>query len=180
MLTAATAIENEKHSKATKLVINNVEDSATGKPEPTELEKKCDQLEKQMKEILAIGPGTRRRGRGRQNLSSIRCYGCGNLGHVRAQCNSSSNRPRGRGNGWGGRGRGRGYPFQTRRGRFRSNFGASRGRPQFPIGDLSGQWDYDPTEDWEYSECDDQWNFPSDYEQMGSGNDPWGLSLIHI
>ena len=172
VLTAATAIENEKHSKATKLVINNVEDSATGKPEPSELEKKCDQLEKQMKEILAIGPGTRGRGRGRQSLSSIRCYGCGNLGHVRAQCNSSNNRPRGRGNGWGGRGRGN--PFQTRRGRFRSNFGASRGRPQFPIGDLSGQWDYDPTEDWEYSECDEQWNSPSNYDQMGSGNDPWG------
>ena len=59
VLAAATAVENEKHSKATKLVVNQVEDEKTTKEEKksdsSELEKECEQLKKQMKEILAIG-----------------------------------------------------------------------------------------------------------------------------
>ena len=68
VLAAATAVENEKHSKASKLIVNQVEDEKKPKEEDksnsSELEKKCEKLEKQMKEILAIGRGSYR-GRGR-------------------------------------------------------------------------------------------------------------------
>ena len=52
----------------------------------------------------------------------------------------------------------------------------SRGRPQFPIGDLSGQWDtgYDD-EEWGYEDDYEDYDNGYDYEDyQGSGNDPWG------
>ena len=194
VLTAATAIENEKNPKATKLVINQVDsenpqqdkEKEDNKNEMTSIAKECEELKKQMNEILSIGRNAYRgRGRGNRGGSSNnngKCYGCGQPGHIRANCPSPQQQPyqyyRGRGNGWRGRGRGRGRPYQTRRGRYASNFGASRGRPQFPIGDLSGQWDYDE-EEWGYEE-DDYEGQANGYEgydyndYQGSGNDPWG------
>ena len=175
VLTAATAIENEKHSKATKLVINNIENEKKETPESESIEQKCEKLEKQMKEVLMIN---KRGGRGnRPNNPNIQCYQCGGRGHIRSQCRGGSNqRPRGRGNGFGGRGRGRGFPVQTRRGQFRSNFGANRGRPnysnQFPIGDLTDQWDQE-VQDWQYDDYYGDWD-PNAYDTPVSGNDPWG------
>ena len=129
----------------TKLVVNNIDSDKKEASETESIEQKCEKLEKQMKEVLMIN---KRGGRGRPNNPNIQCYQFGGRGHIRTQCRGGSNqRPRGRGNGFGGRGRGRGFPFQTRRGQFRTNFGANRGRPnysnQFPIGDLTDQWDYD-------------------------------------
>ena len=64
VLAAATAVENKKHSKVSKLIVNQVEDEKKPKEEDksdsSELEMKCEKLEKQMKEILAIGRGSYR------------------------------------------------------------------------------------------------------------------------
>ena len=97
VLAAATAVENEKHSKATKLVINQVEDEKTQgdkvtkedkKSDSSDIEKECELLKKQMKEILAIGKGSYR-GRGRGGAANNgKCYGCGQPGHIRANCPS--------------------------------------------------------------------------------------------
>ena len=170
--------ENEKHSKASKLVVNQIEEDKPkeeNKSDSSDLEKKCQKLEKQMKEILAIGRGSQR-GRGRGAAKSGKCYGCGQPGHIRANCPAPQQYPyRGRGNGWRGRGRGRGLPFQTHRGRYASNFGASRGRPQFSIGDLGGQWDtgYEE-EEWDYDQEYDDYEGHDYQGYQGSGNDPWG------
>ena len=131
VLQAATAIENEKHAKATKLVVNVVgEDKEKDKPK-TEEEGKDDPiavLQLQMEEVLAIskrggGPGFRGRGgrgRGQGSFSSYRCYGCGQLGHIREQCTAANQAPfRGRGGYRGGRGYSS-MPHMTRRGQFRS------------------------------------------------------------
>ena len=189
VLAAATAVENEKHSKATKLVINPIEEEQPQedkdtkkeqKTDSTDIEKECEMLKKQMKEILAIGKGSYR-GRGRGGAANNgKCYGCGQPGHIRANCPSPQQQPyqyyRGRGNGWRGRGRGRGRPYQTRRGRYASNFGASRGRPaQFPIGDLTGHYEEDYDEEWNYEDEHDGYHDGYEYEDyQGSGNDPWG------
>jgi len=190
VLAAATAVENETNPKATKLVINPIEDEqpqaektekSEEKKNPSDMEKECETLRKQLKEILAIGKGSYR-GRGRGGAANNgKCYGCGQPGHIRANCPSPQQQPyqyyRGRGNGWRGRGRGRGRPYQTRRGRYASNFGASRGRPaQFPIGDLTGQWEDDYEEDeWHYEDNYEGYHDGYDQEDyQGSGNDPWG------
>ena len=129
VLAAATAVENETNPKATKLVINPIEDEQPQvdkaekneeKKNPSDMEKECETLKKQLKEILAIGKGSYR-GRGRGGpANNGKCYGCGQPGHIRANCPSPQQQPyqyyRGRGNGWRGRGRGRGRPYQTRRG----------------------------------------------------------------
>ena len=93
VLAAATAIENEKHSKATKLVINQVDSENTQndkmkedkKSDSSDIEKECELLKKQMKEILAIGRGSCR-GRGKGNRGGTnnngKCYGCGQPGPV--------------------------------------------------------------------------------------------------
>ena len=85
VLAAATSVENEKHSKASKLIVNQVEDEKKPKEEDkkdsSDIEKKCEKLEKQMKEILAIGRGSYR-GRGRGAADSGKCYGCGQPGPV--------------------------------------------------------------------------------------------------
>ena len=82
VLQAATAIENEKHAKATKLVVNLV-DEEKDKPKPKEEEQDdpITVLKKQMEEVLAIsrrgGQGFRGRGgrgRGQGSFSSYRCY----------------------------------------------------------------------------------------------------------
>ena len=190
VLAAAMAIESEKNPKATKLVINQVDsenppqdkNKEDSKNEITSIAKECEELKKQMSEILSIGRNAYR-GRGRGNRGGSgnngKCYGCGQPGHIRANCPSPQQQPyqyyRGRGNGWRGRGRGRGRPYQTRRGRYASNFGASRGRPQFPIGDLTGQWDADyKEEEWGYNEYEDYEDGYDYQEHQGSGNDPWG------
>ena len=41
VLTAATAIENEKHSKATKLVVNNIDSDKQETSETESIEQKC-------------------------------------------------------------------------------------------------------------------------------------------
>ena len=63
VLAAATAIENEKNPKATKLVINQVDsenptqdkNKEDNKNEVTSIAKECEELKKQMNEILSIG-----------------------------------------------------------------------------------------------------------------------------
>ena len=88
VLAAATAVENEKHSKASKLVVNQIEEDKPkeeNKSDSSDLEKKCQKLEKQMKEILAIGRGSYR-GRGRGAANSGKCYGCGQPGHFFFTC----------------------------------------------------------------------------------------------
>ena len=192
VLQAATAIENEKHSKATKLVVNLVDEDKDKNKEAKD--KPADDpitvLQDQMKEVLAItkrgGQGFRGRGRGRGqgSYSSYRCYGCGQLGHIREHCTSANQAPfRGR----GGRGGG-GYnsaPHMTRRGQFRSNFGSNRGRPIFPVSDFGPQ--YQGQQDWSY---ENYWpehqqeqgshHHPEhgyqqeNWGQNGSGNDYWG------
>ena len=86
VLAAATAVENETNPKATKLVINPIEDEqpqaektekSEEKKNPSDIEKECETLRKQLKEILAIGKGSYR-GRGRGGAANNgKCYGCG-------------------------------------------------------------------------------------------------------
>ena len=181
VLKAATAVENEKHAKATKLVVNVVQeeqDSTEDKKEEKEKDDPISALQTQMKEVLAISRrggnqgfrGRGGRGRGQGSFGSYRCYGCGQLGHIREQCTATNQAPfRGRGGGRGGRGYSS-MPHMTRRGQFRSNFGSGRGRPIFPVSEFS---QFQDQEDWAYEnywpeQHQDEWG------QSGSGNDYWG------
>ena len=185
VLTAATAVENEKHSKATKLVVNLVDEKEKKedpKPKEEEQDDPITVLQKQMEEVLAIsrrgGQGFRGRGgrgRGQGSFSSYRCYGCGQLGHIREQCTAANQAPfRGRGGYRGGRGNST-MPHMTRRGQFRSNFGSGRGRPIFQVSDFSQH--YPEQEEWSYEDYGPEAQYgynQEDWAQSGSGNDYWG------
>ena len=194
VLTAASAIENEKHSRASKLVVHLVEDNgATAAPVAAEPEKEkpgpeaqsLEDLQKQMSEVLAIAkrasyPSGRGRGMEPRSYQTYRCYGCGSMGHIREQCTAPTQNP------FQNRGRGRGAaPHMTRRGAFRSNFGRGRGRPLFSVGEdhqypqSHEEPPQEQAQDWavEEDEWPDSFYEYDDWENnpgTWSGNDPWG------
>ena len=138
VLAAATAAEAERNPTGTKLVIGAIEgeDSVTQptKTESKEEEHLVERIVAKVEDVLAISRrqqgansrNTRTRGQSRSNYSSYKCYNCGQMGHLRRQC------PRPQTPFVANRGRGHGTPFNTRRGRFRQNFGPSRASPAFP------------------------------------------------
>ena len=138
VLAAATAAEAERNPTGTKLVIGAIEgEESSAQPTKSEGKEEDNMVERivaKVEDVLAISRrqqgansrNARTRGQSRSNYSSYKCYNCGQMGHLRRQC-SRPQTPF-----VASRGRGHGTPFNTRRGRFRQNFGPSRAGPAFP------------------------------------------------